>query len=124
METDVVVKPRDVMPEGARTLPAVYYTDDTYFRREMERLFARMWVYAGRVEQVEREVRRPHRDPPGHRREQPEREERADDAARPAKARAARDGPRAARDRGEPGLQSAHLPGLDLDRGGEPGRLC
>jgi Rieske 2Fe-2S family protein len=54
METDVVVKPRDVMPEGARTLPAVYYTDDAYFRREMERLFARMWVSAGRVEQVER----------------------------------------------------------------------
>ena len=54
METDVVVKPRDVMPEGARTLPAVYYTDDTYFRREMERLFARMWVSAGRVEQVGR----------------------------------------------------------------------
>ena len=54
METDVVVKPRDVMPEGARTLPAAYYTDETYFRREMERLFGRMWVSAGRVEQVER----------------------------------------------------------------------
>ena len=54
METDVVVKARDVMPEGARTLPAAYYTDETYFRREMERLFARMWVSAGRVEQVGR----------------------------------------------------------------------
>jgi glycine betaine catabolism A len=54
VETHVVVKPRDVMPEGARTLPAAYYTDATYFRREMDRLFARMWVYAGRVEQVEK----------------------------------------------------------------------
>ena len=54
MDTDLVVKPRDVMPEGARTLPAAYYTDATYFRREMERLFARMWVYAGRVEEVEK----------------------------------------------------------------------
>jgi Rieske 2Fe-2S family protein len=54
MDTDLVVKSRDVMPEGARTLPAAYYTDATYFRREMERLFARMWVYAGRVEEVEK----------------------------------------------------------------------
>ena len=53
-DTDLVVKPRDVMPEGARTLPAAYYTDAAYFRREMERLFARMWVYAGRVEEVEK----------------------------------------------------------------------
>ena len=54
MDPDVVVKPRDVMPHGARTLPAAYYTDETYFRREMDRLFGRMWVYAGRVEEVER----------------------------------------------------------------------
>ena len=54
MESDVAVKPREVMPEGARTLPAAYYTDETYFRREMERLFARMWVYAGRVEEIEK----------------------------------------------------------------------
>ena len=54
MDSDLVVKPRDVMPEGARTLPAAYYTDATYFRRELERLFARMWVYAGRVEEVEK----------------------------------------------------------------------
>ena len=38
MEPDVAVKPREVMPQGARTLPAAYYTDTTYFRREMERL--------------------------------------------------------------------------------------
>ena len=50
----VVVKPREVMPETARTLPAAYYVDRAYFDREMERLFARMWVVAGREEQVER----------------------------------------------------------------------
>ena len=52
METDVVVKPRDVMPQGASTLPAPFYTDETYFQREMDRLFARMWVCVGRTEQV------------------------------------------------------------------------
>ncbi len=50
---DVIVKPRDVMPEAGRTLPARYYVDRSYFDREMERLFARMWVCAGRTEQVE-----------------------------------------------------------------------
>ncbi len=54
METDVVVKPRDVMPQGASTLPAAFYTDETYFRREMESLYARMWICVGRLEQVER----------------------------------------------------------------------
>jgi Rieske 2Fe-2S family protein len=54
MDTDVVVKPRQAMPEGARTLPAPYYTDETYFRREMERLFGRMWVYAGRTEEIQK----------------------------------------------------------------------
>ena len=49
---DVTVKPRDVMPDSARTLPARYYIDRTYFEREMERLFARMWVCAGRMEQI------------------------------------------------------------------------
>jgi glycine betaine catabolism A len=53
METDVVVKPRALMPQGAMTLPARYYTDDEYFRREMDALFGRMWLIAGRVEQVE-----------------------------------------------------------------------
>ncbi len=54
METDLVVKPRDVMPQGASTLPAAFYTDETYFQREMERLYARMWVCVGRTEQVEK----------------------------------------------------------------------
>jgi Rieske 2Fe-2S family protein len=53
METGIVVKPREVMPEGATTLPAAFYTDDAYFRREMDALFARMWICAGRVEQVQ-----------------------------------------------------------------------
>ena len=52
--TDGVVKPRDVMPQGATTLPAAYYVDAEYFSREMEALFGRMWICAGRAEQVER----------------------------------------------------------------------
>ncbi|HEY0876145.1 MAG TPA: aromatic ring-hydroxylating dioxygenase subunit alpha [Vicinamibacterales bacterium] len=52
MESDVEVKPRDVMPSTAFTLPAVYYTDERFFRREMDALFSRMWICAGRVEQV------------------------------------------------------------------------
>jgi Rieske 2Fe-2S family protein len=54
MESDVVVKPREVMPRGASTLPARYYTDERYFRRELESLFASLWICAGRVEQVEK----------------------------------------------------------------------
>ena len=53
-QPDIVVKPRDVMPEGARTLPARYYTDPSLFRAEMDRLFGRMWVCAGRSEQAGR----------------------------------------------------------------------
>jgi glycine betaine catabolism A len=52
--TDIVVKPRDVMPRGASTLPAAYYVDAAYFAREMSALFGRMWLCAGRAEQVER----------------------------------------------------------------------
>ena len=54
MESDVVVKPREVMPDGATTLPAAYYADESYFRRELEALFAAEWICAGRVEQVEK----------------------------------------------------------------------
>ena len=51
---EVIVKPRDAMPATARTLPAEYYVDRKFFDLEMERLFARMWVSAGRTEQVAR----------------------------------------------------------------------
>ena len=51
---DVIVKPRDVMPRGALTLPAAYYLDPRYFQREMDALFGRMWLCAGRTEQVDR----------------------------------------------------------------------
>ena len=53
-DADIIVKPRDVMPQDARTLPAAYYVDPAYFQREMETLFGRMWICAGRVEEVER----------------------------------------------------------------------
>jgi Rieske 2Fe-2S family protein len=47
------IKPRALMPAHARTLPARYYVERDCFEREMDRLFARMWVCAGRAEQVE-----------------------------------------------------------------------
>jgi glycine betaine catabolism A len=53
-DTDIVIKPRDVMPEGATTLPAEYYVSQEFFQRELERLFARMWICVGRVEQARR----------------------------------------------------------------------
>ena len=53
-DPDVVVKPRDVMPAGATTLPAAFYTDPAYFERELDALFRSMWICAGRVEEVER----------------------------------------------------------------------
>jgi Rieske 2Fe-2S family protein len=52
-DTDIVVKSRDVMPAGARTLPAAYYVDQAMFQREMDTLFARQWICAGRLEQVQ-----------------------------------------------------------------------
>jgi glycine betaine catabolism A len=51
---DVDIKPRDVMPGHARTLPAEYYVAREYFDREMDQLFARMWICAGRTEQIEK----------------------------------------------------------------------
>ena len=48
------MKPRDVMPVGARTLPARYYTDPALLKTELDGLFGRMWFYAGRGEEVER----------------------------------------------------------------------
>ncbi|MEP6915706.1 MAG: aromatic ring-hydroxylating dioxygenase subunit alpha [Acidobacteriota bacterium] len=53
-QPDPIVKPRDLMPEGASTLPAAYYVDGAYFRREMDALFGGMWVCAGRAEQIAR----------------------------------------------------------------------
>src|SRR4051812_40150979 len=48
----VVVKPRDVMPEGSRTLQARYYTDPALFNRELDGLFGTMWFYVGRSEEA------------------------------------------------------------------------
>jgi Rieske 2Fe-2S family protein len=53
-DPDVIVKPRDVMPASGFTLPAPYYADDRYFSREMDRLFRRLWVCAGRSEEIDR----------------------------------------------------------------------
>jgi Rieske 2Fe-2S family protein len=46
----VIIKPRDVMPETALTLPARYYVDQTIFQRELDDLLGGMWFYAGRAE--------------------------------------------------------------------------
>jgi Rieske 2Fe-2S family protein len=51
---DIVVKPRAAMPEGARTLPARYYTDPGCFSRELEGLFRKRWICAGRSEEIAR----------------------------------------------------------------------
>ena len=45
---------RDVMPEGARTLPARYYADPALLKRELDGLFGRMWFYAGRSQEAEK----------------------------------------------------------------------
>lgn len=52
-DPDVIVRPRDVMPAGAETLPAAYYTDARYFERELDALFRTMWICAGRTEEVQ-----------------------------------------------------------------------
>src|SRR5512138_2497214 len=49
----VIGKPREIMPETAVTLPARYYTDTEFFRRELDGLFGTMWFCAGRSEEVE-----------------------------------------------------------------------
>ena len=53
-DTDISAKPRDVMPVGAQTLPAAYYTGQQHFERELDLLFRRMWFCAGREEEIER----------------------------------------------------------------------
>jgi Rieske 2Fe-2S family protein len=44
------VRPR--LPAGVLTLPARYYTDPGHFAREMERIHFRMWLGAGRAEEI------------------------------------------------------------------------
>src|SRR5512134_1911108 len=51
-DTPIQVKPREVLPTDARTLPARYYTDPAIFSREMERFFFRMWIGAGRATDI------------------------------------------------------------------------
>jgi glycine betaine catabolism A len=46
------MKERPPTHVGQRTLPAGYYTDPAYFARETERLFTRMWLFAGRADDV------------------------------------------------------------------------
>ncbi len=43
---------RPRMPGGVFTLPARYYTDPAHFDLEMERIHYRMWLSAGRTEQL------------------------------------------------------------------------
>ena len=51
-DTGITVKPRDVMPAVARTLPAAYYVDPHFFKREMDALYGRMWICVGRTEEI------------------------------------------------------------------------
>jgi Rieske 2Fe-2S family protein len=53
-DTDISAKPRDLMPEGAMTLPATYYISQRHFERELDLLFRRMWFCAGREEEIAR----------------------------------------------------------------------
>jgi phenylpropionate dioxygenase-like ring-hydroxylating dioxygenase large terminal subunit len=53
-DPEVIVKPRHVMPADAHTLPARFYADPACFSHEMEALFRRMWICAGRLEEIER----------------------------------------------------------------------
>jgi Rieske 2Fe-2S family protein len=53
-DTSIDIKPRDVMPAGAKTLPAKYYADPALFRAEMDGLFGRMWFCVGRSQDVAR----------------------------------------------------------------------
>jgi phenylpropionate dioxygenase-like ring-hydroxylating dioxygenase large terminal subunit len=45
---------RPRMPGGVLTLPARYYTDPGHFALELERIHYRMWLCAGRAEQIAR----------------------------------------------------------------------
>ena len=41
-----------MMPEGASTLPGPYYHDEAIHTRELDIMFSRMWIGAGRVDDV------------------------------------------------------------------------
>jgi Rieske 2Fe-2S family protein len=45
-------KPRAVLPDTARTLPARYYTDPLIFGRERELFYREMWIGAGRLDDI------------------------------------------------------------------------
>jgi Rieske 2Fe-2S family protein len=45
-------KPRDVLPPTAFTLPADYYVSPAVFDKEQNRLFRRMWVGVGRLDDL------------------------------------------------------------------------
>ena len=64
-DTDVVIKPRDVMPPSAFTLPAPFYVSAEYFERELEAFFRRMWICAGRADEVSEPGRFVLRELPG-----------------------------------------------------------
>ena len=49
---EIVVKPREVMPEGALTLPAEFYVSEARFATELDQLFRRMWICVGRGEEI------------------------------------------------------------------------
>ena len=51
-DTDIVAKPRGVMPSSALTLPAPFYVSMEYFERELDAFFRKMWICAGRAEEV------------------------------------------------------------------------
>jgi len=53
-DSTIAVKPRELMPDAAKTLPAAYYTDPALFKRELDNLFGRMWFCAGRSEEIAR----------------------------------------------------------------------
>ncbi|HWP99315.1 MAG TPA: aromatic ring-hydroxylating dioxygenase subunit alpha [Vicinamibacterales bacterium] len=49
---DIQIKPRDVLPADAVTLPARYYTDPDVFARELERIWSRFWIAAARAPEL------------------------------------------------------------------------
>ena len=64
------IKPRDVMPEGARTLPARYYTDPALLKAELDGLFGDDVVLCRAIGggRRARAVLRPRAERPQHRR--------------------------------------------------------